>query len=364
MQRGHGQQVSLPRRRSKRPGITHEELRRSNRACACAASTAQHETTGGWLKRNDVRADQVANLLLIASTAGLLTAAALTVDSDHWRGWTWFEVLVRLPFDNWRRYNEAVSSNPLKVKCAISAVMYGLGEYLANVFSGRKPLEFDRTNVLRSAVVGAFLQAPIYHFYYEVTEYFFPSGPIVNSLIKTGIDQTLTMAFWNAVYYISMGLLQGERLEDVLHQAKVTAWPLLKTSWKLWPAAHIVTYGFVPVQHRLLWVDFIEMVWCVILSLYRTEEEGAASLEEVDATGAAASVFGASSEDADDDPLPLADLTIDDLDVDGITNSNGHENSKDMQNVAGDTSAAKCQPAQEAVDARQVCEQEADKQLR
>jgi protein Mpv17 len=293
---------------------------------AAGAAEQQQQQQRSWLERNDVRADQVANLLLIASTAGLLTAAALTVDSDHWRGWTWFEVLTRLPLDNWRRYNQAVSSNPLKVKCAISAVMYALGEYLANVFSGRKPLKFDRVNVMRSALVGAALQAPIYHFYYEVTEFFFPSGPIANSLIKTAIDQTLTMAFWNAVYYTSMGLLQGENLEDVLQQVRDTAWPLLKTSWKLWPAAHIITYGFVPVQHRLLWVDFIEMVWCIILSLYRTEESeeqaaaAASSIPAEDGLHQQQSSSSALSYGHED--LPLADVTCDEYELDH-SGSNG-----------------------------------------
>ena len=32
-------------------------------------------------------------------------------------------------------------------------------------------------------------------------------------------------------------------------------------------AAHIITYGVIPVQHRLLWVDMVEVLWVVILSL-------------------------------------------------------------------------------------------------
>jgi hypothetical protein len=41
---------------------------------------------------------------------------------------------------------------------------------------------------------------------------------------------------------------------------------LLQAGWKLWPFAHLVTYGVVPVEQRLLWVDCVELVWVTILS--------------------------------------------------------------------------------------------------
>lgn len=276
----------------------------SNRKCFfCSILHSGAEST--CLYHAPRRADEAVNFLLIAATAGLLTGMMLTVDSDHWRGWTWIEVLKRLPLDNWRRYEEMVGTHPLRIKCMISGVIFAMGEYLAGLFTGAKPLKFDRKMIFKSALVGASLQAPIYHYYYEVTEHFFPSGPVVNQLIKTFIDQTATMAFWNAVYYSSMGILNGQSIAEVSHTVRTTAWPLLKTSWKLWPAAHIITYGFVPVQHRLLWVDFIEMVWCVILALFRessssstTEGSEAESLESTTTPSVASVSASGSTESA------------------------------------------------------------------
>jgi hypothetical protein len=45
-----------------------------------------------------------------------------------------------------------------------------------------------------------------------------------------------------------------------------TMFGLLQAGWKLWPFAHLVTYGVVPVEQRLLWVDCVELVWVTILS--------------------------------------------------------------------------------------------------
>ncbi|EEF32195.1 conserved hypothetical protein [Ricinus communis] len=45
--------------------------------------------------------------------------------------------------------------------------------------------------------------------------------------------------------------------------------------WKLWPFAHLITYGVVPVEQRLLWVDCVELIWVTILSTYSNEKSEA-----------------------------------------------------------------------------------------
>lgn len=46
----------------------------------------------------------------------------------------------------------------------------------------------------------------------------------------------------------------------------------LQAGWKLWPFAHLITYGLVPVEQRLLWVDCVEIVWVTILSMFANEK--------------------------------------------------------------------------------------------
>ncbi|KAK3251297.1 hypothetical protein CYMTET_39356 [Cymbomonas tetramitiformis] len=49
---------------------------------------------------------------------------------------------------------------------------------------------------------------------------------------------------------------------------------MIMTGWKLWPFAHCVTYGLIPQQHRLLFVDTVEIVWVVLLSLFESRDHG------------------------------------------------------------------------------------------
>mmetsp|Transcript_35639 Transcript_35639/g.116393 ORF Transcript_35639/g.116393 Transcript_35639/m.116393 type:complete len:142 (+) Transcript_35639:666-1091(+) len=43
-------------------------------------------------------------------------------------------------------------------------------------------------------------------------------------------------------------------------------WLLLTAAWRLWPLVGVVTYNFVPHEHRVLFVDAIEIAYSAILS--------------------------------------------------------------------------------------------------
>ena len=52
----------------------------------------------------------------------------------------------------------------------------------------------------------------------------------------------------------------------MLFRSKKSTVPMVVSGLKLWPAAHIVTYGLIPIENRLLWVDMVEILWVTVLS--------------------------------------------------------------------------------------------------
>lgn len=52
----------------------------------------------------------------------------------------------------------------------------------------------------------------------------------------------------------------------------------MQAGWKLWPFAHLITYGLVPVEQRLLWVDCVELIWVTILSTWVSNSNVSKSL--------------------------------------------------------------------------------------
>jgi len=71
---------------------------------------------------------------------------------------------------------------------------------------------------------------------------------------------------WNALYIAAIGLTSGRALPTIQGEIKETVFPLIRDGLKLWCPAHMITYGVVPIENRLLWVDLVEILWVVILS--------------------------------------------------------------------------------------------------
>ncbi|KAL0328138.1 UNVERIFIED_CONTAM: hypothetical protein Scaly_2246400 [Sesamum calycinum] len=164
--------------------------------------------------------DSLLNAAIVLGAGSLAITKLLTIDHDYWHGWTLYEVLRYAPEHNWNAYEEALKTHPVLAKLMISGIVYSLGDWIAQCYEGKPLFEFDRTRMFR-----LFLQR---------------MGCPFSSL---DLEQQF--------YYL---------------------WLLDEAGWKLWPFAHLITYGVIPVEQRLLWVDCVELIWVTILSTYSNEK--------------------------------------------------------------------------------------------
>ncbi|XP_028082721.1 uncharacterized protein LOC114284036 isoform X2 [Camellia sinensis] len=139
-------------------------------------------------------------------------------------------------------------------------------------YEGKPLFEFDRARMFRSGLVGFTLHGSLSHYYYQFCEGLFPFQDWWVVPAKVVFDQTLWSATWNSIYYIVLGFLRFESPVSIFKELKSTFLPMLTAGWKLWPFAHLITYGVIPVEQRLLWVDCVELIWVTILSTYSNEK--------------------------------------------------------------------------------------------
>jgi hypothetical protein len=182
-----------------------------------------------------------------------------------------------------------ISFFPFSLQACISGVVYSLGDLIAQAYEGRDISEWDRGRVVRSGLCGLLAHGPLSHLYYVALDQGFaqqtllPTDSWIVPLVKVGIDQTVWSIMWNSTYYILLGLLKMESPQVIAATVKATWWDLLKAGWRLWPLVHVFTYGVIPVQHRLLFVDAIELMWVSILSMYGQQQR---EKMEIEATAA------------------------------------------------------------------------------
>ncbi|XAR56574.1 hypothetical protein NMG60_11037115 [Bertholletia excelsa] len=216
--------------------------------------------------------DRAINATIVLAAGSFAITKLLTIDQDYWHGWTLYEILRYAPQHNWSAYEAALETNPVLAKMVISGVVYSLGDWIAQCYEGKPLFEFDRARMFRSGLVGFTLHGSLSHYYYQFCEGLFPFQDWWVVPAKVIFDQTAWAAVWNSIYYAVLGFLRLESPVNIFNELRATFWPMLTAGWKLWPFAHLITYGVVPVEQRLLWVDCVELIWVTILSTYSNEK--------------------------------------------------------------------------------------------
>ncbi|KAJ3681577.1 hypothetical protein LUZ60_014150, partial [Juncus effusus] len=219
--------------------------------------------------------DRTINASIVLAAGTFAVTKLLTVDHDYWHGWTLFEIVRYAPLHNWNAYEEALKTNPVLAKMMISGIVYSLGDWIAQCYEGKPLFDFDRARMFRSGLVGFALHGSLSHYYYHFCEALFPFQDWWAVPVKVAFDQTAWSALWNSVYFVVLGFLRLESPVTIFSELRATFWPMLTAGWKLWPFAHLITYGVIPVEQRLLWVDCVELVWVTILSTYSNEKSEA-----------------------------------------------------------------------------------------
>lgn len=159
---------------------------------------------------------------------------------------------------------------PLQTKAVTSATVYTIGDIIAQRQGGTDIGKLDRGRIVRSLAAGLIGHGPMSHVWYHVSEDFFDNILHLNAwwdfIPKVVVDQTIFGPIWNNSYILLLGLMQFQKPSQIWGDMKRTTVPLIVSGLKLWPFVHCITYGLIPVENRLLWVDAVEILWVTILA--------------------------------------------------------------------------------------------------
>jgi Mpv17 / PMP22 family len=65
-----------------------------------------------------------------------------------------------------------------------------------------------------------------------------------------------------------------KKIEDKL-------WPTLKVNWVVWPVLQAVNLSVVPLQYRILYINFCSIFWSAYLSNMASSKAPAAAISEI-----------------------------------------------------------------------------------
>ncbi|KAL7784365.1 hypothetical protein V8C37DRAFT_395962 [Trichoderma ceciliae] len=89
-----------------------------------------------------------------------------------------------------------------------------------------------------------------------------------NTLAKWFIDCITAGAIMNTVaFLVVMGILKGQPVVQISSNIKTETIPIIIAGYKIWPIASIVSFSFIPVHRRIVFLSCIGLLWGIYISL-------------------------------------------------------------------------------------------------
>ncbi|KAI1376864.1 hypothetical protein F4677DRAFT_76388 [Hypoxylon crocopeplum] len=172
-----------------------------------------------------------------------------------------------------------------------------LAQFL-EAYRDSRPFVFDIANFLRFVTV-TFITAPPNYMWQQLLERSFPAyerteptGDVEkqdgngedagaggsaeqkpklnlrNTLTKWFIDCITLGAIFNTVaFFILMGILKRQHMDQIGQNIRTETIPVIVAGYKIWPFASIISFSCVPVERRIVFLNFVGLLWGIYMSL-------------------------------------------------------------------------------------------------
>lgn len=186
-------------------------------------------------------------------------------------------------------YQARLAARPLLTQSVTTAVLFATGDITAQQLVEKRGLEkhdFVRTG--RMFAYGGIIFGPAATTWFGILQRRVQlKSANATILARVAVDQSLFAPTFVGLFLSTMAVLEGTSPTEKLQKSYFTA---LTSNYMLWPFVQLVNFKFVPLPHRLLFVNVISIGWNCYLSFLNSDapshldeviEEGEEKVKEV-----------------------------------------------------------------------------------
>ncbi|KAK4170339.1 hypothetical protein QBC43DRAFT_305931 [Cladorrhinum sp. PSN259] len=178
-----------------------------------------------------------------------------------------------------RWYQARLAARPLLTSAISTSILFSIGDITAQQLVDKRGLsKHDYARTGRMALYGGAVFGPCASTWFRVLSKHvnFPGSPNRTMLARVAADQGLFAPVFIGLFLSSMAVLEGGSPAAKLKESYV---PALSANYMIWPFVQMVNFKFIPLQHRLVFVNVISIGWNSYLS-WLNSKSGEGEVEE------------------------------------------------------------------------------------
>eukprot|EP01023_Acetabularia_acetabulum_P019280 TRINITY_DN19801_c0_g2_i1.p3 TRINITY_DN19801_c0_g2~~TRINITY_DN19801_c0_g2_i1.p3 ORF type:complete len:210 (-),score=9.08 TRINITY_DN19801_c0_g2_i1:522-1061(-) len=168
--------------------------------------------------------------------------------------------------------NSIARVRPVAQAALTSAVVMGCGDLVCQAIQQRnKRVQFDWNRSYRFAVVGLTLHGPFFYFGFRALDSYMGAARTLRiALKKTAVGQFTLFPSYVSAFFLYMGLLEQQTLQQSCEKVKSAFLPTMYTGTVFWPIVNIFNFMYVPATFRVAYVNILGLIWNAYLSWSNT----------------------------------------------------------------------------------------------
>ena len=144
-------------------------------------------------------------------------------------------------------------------------VLVAAGDVITQQFAERRGTNHDFRRTARMGMVGLVI-GPVLRSWYLTLERIVPGTAKTAGFKKMLLDQSLFAPVMICFFFGVSKTLAGKRPHEIKEMLQERYVQTLITNYKIWPLAQTLNFTFVPIQHRVGFVQIVAIFWNAYLS--------------------------------------------------------------------------------------------------
>ncbi|XP_002409071.4 protein Mpv17 [Ixodes scapularis] len=157
-------------------------------------------------------------------------------------------------------YDHAMDTHPAIAQVLSNALMLLVGDVLTQtLIERRRPLNLKRAAV--AFTVGAAYCGPVLRMWYQALDWMSPSTDVSGVALNVVLTELVFAPIFLLGVFVVFGVLEWRSWGAIGGTIRAKYLGTLAVNLVFWPATQVVNFRFVPLNYRLLFADFMGLLW-------------------------------------------------------------------------------------------------------